>query len=231
MQHKIARRILKPALVMLVIGLWFLAGGTPADAQVDDWQVAAALEIEQRLQPPVMEGFTINPDQRNDFCGALTRFYHYRNYELAWVDRYGLLPEAALALSVLKQAATQGLRYTDYYNSWVDDLLGGMVTRPVILGASFDGKQVQLDLALTEMVLHYAYDRAMGRIDPHTIADRKAAASRPPRDLAHELAVMLDRGRLAAFFDSCIYCVKEFLLLKWFFKEIRGAAFHGLNAH
>jgi L,D-transpeptidase YcbB len=196
-------RILRPIWVLLAVGLLFSAGWWPAGARADDWLVAAALEVEQRLQPQRMDGLAISRDQGTDPCGALVRFYRHRNYEPAWVDRYGLLPEAALALSVLKQADNQGLRYADYYNPWVDEVLGGMITRPVILGNSFDGKQVQLDLALTDMVLRYVYDRAMGRIDSHTIADRRGADSAPPsRDLAWELAEMLDRGRLAAFFDA-----------------------------
>ena len=203
MRHEISRRILKTVLVMLVSSLLFLAGWFSPDVWADDWPLAAALEIEQRLQPPVMTAFAMSSDQGTDLCGALARFYRYRNYAPAWVDRYGLLPEAALALAVLKQADNQGLRYVDYYNPWVDDILGGMITRPVILGASFDGKQAALDLALSDMVLRYVYDRALGRIDPHTIADRRGAASPPPsRDLARELAEMLDRGRLASFFDT-----------------------------
>ena len=202
MRHEISRRILKPVLVMLVSGLLFSAGWFPPGVRADDWPLAAAIEVEQRLQPRVMDGVALSRDQGANLCGALARFYRYRNYAPAWVDRYGLLPEAALALAVLKQADNQGLRYADYYDSWVDDVLGGMITRPVILGASFDGKQVQLDLALTDMVLRYAYDRALGRIDPHTIADRRgAAAPSPSRDLAQELAETLDRGRLAAFFE------------------------------
>jgi L,D-transpeptidase YcbB len=202
MLHEGLRRILPTASAMLLGSLLFLAGWLPAGAWADDWPLTAAIEIEQRLQPQVMDGFAIRREQGTDLCGALARFYRYRNYAPAWVDRYGLLPEAALALAVLKQADNQGLRYADYYNPWVDDVLGGMITRPVILGDSFDGKQVPLDLALTDMVLRYVYDRTKGRIDPHTIADRKGAAAPPlSRDLARELAEMLERGRLAAFFE------------------------------
>jgi len=203
MLFETTRGIFRQGTVFLLSSLLLSGALFPAVSQADDWQLAAAIEIEQRLQPRLMDGFPDRPGlQGADACGALARFYRFRNYALAWVDRYGLLPEAALALSVLKQAGNQGLQDADYYDPWVDDLLDGMITRPVILGADFEGQQVRLDLVLTDMVLRYAYHRSMGRIDASVVADRPAGMSSPVRDLAWELAESLSHGRLAAFFET-----------------------------
>jgi murein L,D-transpeptidase YcbB/YkuD len=185
----------------LVIGPVLLLTALLGSAWGDEWQQAAANELRHWLQPPGAGERTGSADQGVDICSALVRFYRDRNYALAWVDRDGLLPEAALALAFIKQADTQGLRYADYYDPWVDDLLDGMITRPVILGAAFDGKQIQLDLALTDMVLRYAYQRTLGRTAPEIHFNEQPTPGQPPRDLAGELAEMMASGRLEQFFN------------------------------
>jgi len=193
LNNKIASAIIGQLLLMVC----FVAG-----ARADAWQLAAARELQQWLQPPMVNAFQDDHDGRIDYCGDLVRFYRYRDYRLAWVDRYGLLPEAALALSVIKQAGREGLRYADYYDPWVDELLDGMITRPVVLGEAFNGKQVQFDLVLSDMVLHYIHHRTAGRIDPKMLPDGLAVPVPLPQDFALELAEAMDRDRLAAFFDA-----------------------------
>jgi L,D-transpeptidase YcbB len=184
---------------ILVLGTVLLAG-LLTGALAGDWQIETARELEQRLQSP-WGGDTQNClDQRFDLFPAMTRFYSYRNYEPAWVDQFGLLPEGAMALATVKQAGIQGLRYADYHNPWLDDLLDGVTTRPVIIGPIFNGKQIQLDLVVTEMVLRYAWHRTMGRIDPAIIDDGTVSAKVPARDLAVALAEALEGGRLEHFF-------------------------------
>lgn len=196
------RQIVKHATYTMVAGLFFWAAWYPATAVADDFYLAAAREIKQRLEPRLMYGFPYSHAEDLDACDALVRFYRARRYTLAWVDRHGLLPEAALALSVLRQAGRQGLYAADYRDPWVDDLLQGTITRPVVLGAAFEGKQVQLDLALTDLVLRYAYHRDLGRIALEAIPESGTAPHAQRRDLATELARGLDEGRLAQFFEG-----------------------------
>ena len=190
--------MVKRGISLLMAGLVLLTC-LLAVAGADEWRVETARKLEQSLWPPLLSEVPGCPDPRFDFWSALTRFYEYRGYETAWVDRYGLLPEGAMALATVKQADRQGLRYSDYHDPWLDNLLDGITTRPVIIGEAFDGKQIQLDLVVTEMVLRYAWDRTMGRTGAD-MPDYGARAQKPlAEDLAVALAASLENGRLASF--------------------------------
>ncbi|MCB2170036.1 MAG: L,D-transpeptidase family protein [Deltaproteobacteria bacterium] len=184
---------------ILVFGAVMLLACLFTGASAGDWQTETARQLEQQLQSPLVGDTPSCPDRHFDSYRAVVRFYATRDYEPAWVDQFGLLPEGAMALAVVKQAGNQGLRYADYRNPWLDDLLDGVTTRPVIIGPTFNGKQVQLDLAVTEMVLRYAWHRTMGRIDPMMIYG-VTTEKEPVRDLAVALAESLESGRLDVFF-------------------------------
>jgi len=173
--------------------------GMLAGAVADEWQMATARELEQRLQPPVVSEIHNSPDSRFDLQAALIQFYQYRGYALAWVDRYGILPEGAMALAAVKRSGRKGLFYSDYQSPLLDDLLDGVVTRPVIIGAAFNGKQIQLDLVVTEMVLRYTWHCTMGRTEPSMLSGGVPAGKQPTRDLALALAKSLSSGRLDHF--------------------------------
>ena len=183
----------------LIIGQVLLMAAMLAGATADEWQMATAREIEQRLQPPVVTEGRNSPDPCFDLPTAMIHFYQYRDYALAWVDRYGLLPECAMALAAVKRAGRKGLFYSDYQSPLLDDLLDGMVTRPVIIGAAFNGKQIQLDLVVTEMVLRYAWHCTMGRTDPNILSGGVPSRKQPTRDLAVALAESISSGRLDLF--------------------------------
>ena len=186
----------------LVAGQVLLLTCVLSGAWAGDWQAETARRMQRWLQPAVVTKAVGCYAPRFDLYDALNRFYAQRDYAPAWVDRFGLLPEGAMALTAVKQAGRQGLLYADYHNPLLDVLLDGMITRPVIIGKVFNGKQIQLELVVTEMVLRYAYHRAMGRTDSTILAYAGAGLNNPPRDLAVELAQALEKGRLAEFFDQ-----------------------------
>ncbi|MDJ0883053.1 MAG: L,D-transpeptidase family protein [Desulfobacterales bacterium] len=165
-------------------------------ARADDWPVQAAHELRQRLQTIVTGDAARCDAPRIELDTAMVRFYQVRAFKPAWVDRYGLRPEGAMALAVVYQAADQGLHVADYRNPWLEEVMGGRVSRPVALGAAFDGQQIQLELAVTEMVLRYAWHCTSGRTDL-AMANFGLPLVRPVIDrLAVGLAEALDRGRL-----------------------------------
>ena len=165
----------------------------------DEWRAEAAQALEQALSPGMVGDGQSTCGRDFDLCRAMRRFYHHRDYEPAWVERYGLLPEGAIALTALHRAGTQGLRGKDYNAPWLGEVLDGVVSRPVLLGADFDGQQVKLDLALTELVLRYAYHRSMGRTATDLIHWDGPTRKPLGRDLATALAEALESGRLASF--------------------------------
>ncbi len=187
--------MLKKATAALAILLVILA--VPgAGASADDWPVEAAHELRQRLQT-IVTGDAMRCDTpRIALDTAMVRFYQVRAFKPAWVDRYGLRPQGAMALAVVYQAADQGLHAADYRNPWLEELMGGRVSRPVALGAAFNGQQIQLELAVTELVLRYAWHCTSGRTEL-AIANFGLPLARPVIDhLAVGLAEALDRGRL-----------------------------------
>lgn len=181
------------------MGLLLSLTGMRADAWAGGWRAETARELEQRLQFAAASEVRRCADPRFDLHTALMRFYRYRGFEPAWVDRYGLRPEGAMALAAVSQAEGQGLRYADYQDSWMEDLLDGMLTRPVIIGAAFDGKQIQLDLVVTTMVLRYVWHCTVGRTDADMLGIDRPSIEDPSQDLAVALAEALGRGRLEDF--------------------------------
>jgi murein L,D-transpeptidase YcbB/YkuD len=185
-----------------VIGLVLLLAcvfGGFTKVRAEDWPVAAAHALRQQLQARHADDAYRCGDQGMDLNEAMIRFYQVRAFRPAWVDRYGLRPEGAMALASVQQAGDQGLRDTDYRNRWLENLLGGIVTRPVIIGAAFEGQQVQFDLAVTAMVLRFAWDRTVGRADPVLMNFGPAAEKPSAAILAVALAEALDRGHLENF--------------------------------
>ena len=177
------------------MGLLLVAGRT-ADIRADEWPVAAAHELRQRLQTIVTADAPRCDDPRIELDTAMVRFYQVRAFKPAWVDRFGLRPEGAMALAGAYQAADQGLRSADYRNPWLEDLLDGMVSRPVALGAAFDGQQIQLDLVVTEIVLRYAWHLSAGRMDLAMRNFGRPLAEPKIDHLAVGLAEALNRGHL-----------------------------------
>jgi murein L,D-transpeptidase YcbB/YkuD len=182
-------------LIAQTLLMAWLAGTVAADA----WRWEAAGALRQILQPALVGQVPDSCPSEDDLCRAISRFYRHRDYRPAWVEREGLLPEGAIALTALHRAGFHGLRAVDYDDPWMDDLLDGVISRPVILGTVFDGQQIRLDLVLTELILRYAFDRSVGRTAPDLVgSDRPDRAALCP-DLAVALADALDEGRLGAF--------------------------------
>ena len=191
--------MMKRTIGFLMIGHLLLMTGMLSGAWGDEWQIAAARTIKQWVQPYAMLDEQLCSDQRFDLCTALTRFYAYRQYAPAWVDRWGVLPAGKLILNTLGRAGDQGLLSADYQSPWLDHLLDGSTVVPVASGADFIERRVRHDLVMTEMILRYAYDQTLGRIDPVMLAYEEKPQPAPPRDLALELAASLASGRLKFF--------------------------------
>lgn len=160
-------------------------------------------KLQQWLQPKMIPAVWGCSEQRFHLHDALIRFYEYRRFQPAWVDSNGLLPEGEAVLQTLRQAATQGLHSFDYYNRMLDDLLSSMVSISVVDRPVIAEKHLKLDLILTEMILRYAFHVTDGRTDPSIPKFGLKSDDRPEsqvhRDMAGELAAMVDSGGLATF--------------------------------
>jgi murein L,D-transpeptidase YcbB/YkuD len=181
------------ALVLLVVGY--------TAVRAEGWATAAAHELRQRLQIARMDGAPHCTVPDIDLDAAMIRFYQVRDFRPAWVDRYGLRPQGAMALAAVYRAADRGLVASDYRIPWLEELLDGMVSRPVIVGAAFEGRQVVADLAVTAALLRFAWHSTTGRARP-AMDHFGPPAVKPSIDhLAIALAESLDRGNLDVFLD------------------------------
>lgn len=195
--------LLKKWIYILLIGQLWLITSLCAAAPADERGQLVDQKLRQWLQPKMMPAVWGCSEQRFLLHDAMIRFYEYRRYQPAWVDNNGLLPEGEAVLETLRQAAAQGLHSFDYYNRVLDDILSGMVSMPVGDRPAIVEKHLRLDLILTEMILRYAFHVTDGRTDPSILKfglksdDR--SESQVHRDLAVELAAMVDNGELATF--------------------------------
>ncbi len=90
---------------------------------------------------------------------VLLPFYAERNYQPLWLDWDRHTPRSAALLTVLDQAAAEGLRAADYAPGAVCDEVHGRVREPV-----------SCELRLSDALLRYAHDVNVGVVSP-AVAD------------------------------------------------------------
>ena len=193
------RRKVFNRLVGLAFGMMVITVGLQTGAAAEEWLAASTDELRQRLHTIITEDAVQCDDPRVAIDAAMVRFYQERAFKPAWVDRYGLRPEGAMALATVYQAADQGLSYADYRNPWLENLLDGTVSRPVVLGVEFEGQQIQLDLVVTETLLRFAWHVTAGRMASGIVNYGLPMARPTINRLAFELAEALDRGSLSVY--------------------------------
>jgi L,D-transpeptidase YcbB len=166
------------------------------------------------LRPPVLSDVSEASAGRYDLLASVARFYAYRHYRLAWVDRYGLLPSGEIALHALDSAAGEGLPPVDIRSERQSRRQDHLTTVSAVEEPASIESLVQRDLAITGMVLQFAYQMSNGRIDPSVLAEAWQTGPKPSRDLASELAGMLGAGQLPVFFESLVPCQRYYQDLK-----------------
>jgi murein L,D-transpeptidase YcbB/YkuD len=193
---------LKKGAGFLAVGHLLLTTVILSRAAATDWGIEAAGRMQQWLTPHSMTVAQGCSGQNPDSCADLIRFYQHRRFQLAWVGPNGLSPEGVLAMGAIRQAGSHGLLPSDYGQSWLDLLLDDLKAMPPNGGTTKSETYIQLDLAMTDMILRYAYHRTMGRTSPDLRVYGKQANVGQCRDLAGDLADMLTRGRLGDFLEA-----------------------------
>lgn len=195
-------KLFKKWIYFLLIGHCLLMTTLLPAALADEWRQQTTHRLQQWLRPKMVSAIWGCSEQRFDLHAALIRFYKYRQYRLAWVDSHGLLPEGEIILATIRHAAGQGLQSLDYYNQQLDELLNSLVAHPVVNQPVLIDKHIFLDLILTEMILRYAFHVTDGRTDPTMVSYSDKPGPPVHRDVAMELAAMLDQGDLAVFLEK-----------------------------
>jgi murein L,D-transpeptidase YcbB/YkuD len=172
---------LVPAVLLLLAVAAF--GAQPEDAA-------------SRVQTIVAEGR--NPIlARPDFgpqTGEMWRFYESAGYSPAWFLDGRPRPAAAMAISALRDAVSQGLTPGDYDVLRLDEEL-----RTVTEGGSPGGQALALlDTALSVSLLRYLSDLHTGRVNPGSIGF-KLDIQPKKRDLSGLLREGIASGRLTGW--------------------------------
>lgn len=149
----------------------------------------------------------------------LQHFYELGGFQLVWFGSERALQNTQTALSVLQQAAAQGLKAEHYelaeLQRWVDSAKNN---------AALDVKQVVLyDTAISIVMLRYMYDLHFGQVDPHTI-DFKFALRPKNQDLAELLYQSIQAGTLANLNTNLEPQLKQYKLLKQALADYRDLA-------
>lgn len=140
-------------LALLVI---LLQGGWLRRADTTGIDVTAAAELRDFLNHPQLRGLTIA------LSPEIQRFYFLTGYSLAW-SQHGVPTTQAFAIrESFQNARTKGLDPEDYGAARLSARLAEMLHHQATCA-----ELAKFDIEFTAVVIHFASDLNIGRIDPH----------------------------------------------------------------
>jgi murein L,D-transpeptidase YcbB/YkuD len=152
---------------------------------------------------------------------ALRAFYTETGETLAWTGRSGPSKQAEAAVALLASAERFGLAPADYHAADLSAEHAVVRDAP----ASERKKRVAVfDIRITEALLRFGRDVAIGRVEPRTI-DAAAQPQREQPDLGATLAA--SRADLDAWIEQIEPRHPEYVRLKEGLAALRGAAAKG----
>ncbi|MBR9987760.1 MAG: L,D-transpeptidase family protein, partial [Desulfosarcina sp.] len=147
-------------------------------------------------------------DQPSNAAGGnplapVARFYRMVDYQPVWVDANGLRSQGKILWRAIMGSAGDGLRPDDYLVPALVPPLKDAASFSHEVRLSYPKQYVQMDVALTAVMLKYAIHLEQGRIAPQTLAHMGVADQPTPgSDLPAELAAAVKEDRLTAFIEA-----------------------------
>ena len=133
----------------------------------------------------------------------VARFYHMVGYRPVWVDSNGLRPQGQILWRTIMASASDGLRPDDYLFPALAPPRNDSVSFSDVIRLSHLEPDVQMDVALTGVMLTYATHLWQGRIASESLASMGFSGQRTRgRDLPAELAAAVKEDRLSAFIEA-----------------------------
>ncbi len=133
----------------------------------------------------------------------VARFYRMVDYRPVWVDANGLRSQGHILWTAIMASASDGLRPDDYLFPALAQRWNDSVSFSDAIRLSYLKRYVQMDVALTGVMLDYATHLWQGRIASETLTHMGFSGQRTRgRDLPAELAAAVKEDRLAAFFEA-----------------------------
>ena len=140
-------------------------------------------------------------------CGnpltPVARFYRMVDYRPVWVDANGLRSQGQILWTAIMASSSDGLRPDDYLFPALSHPWNDSVSFSEAIRLSFLKRYIQMDVALTSVMLNFATDLWQGRIASETLTHMGFTSQQTQnRDLPAELAAAVKEDRLTAFIEA-----------------------------
>ncbi|UCG66192.1 MAG: L,D-transpeptidase family protein [Deltaproteobacteria bacterium] len=130
-------------------------------------QVAESLQ--SRFSPSAEEHMTVCRGDLLCSSAVLPRFYAHRDFQPAWINDQGLLPQSMSLIEAIHGAYQEGLRPEDYHLANIEALIDEAVKGVTGYDSPEPEKLADLDLLLTDAFLLYASHLLSGHVNPESI--------------------------------------------------------------
>ena len=193
---------------------------SPTMAAAETTHAAVEDDLQAWLTPIAQVG-----DENPDAAGGnpltpVARFYRMVDYRPVWVDANGLRWQGQILWRAIMASASDGLRPDDYLFPALAEPWNDSVSFSDAIRLSYLKRYVQMDVALTGVMLTYATHLWQGRIASETLThlgftDQPARS----RNLPVELAAAVKEDRLSAFLEALRPRQKAYRRLKSTLKQ------------
>ncbi len=134
---------------------------------------------------------------------SVAQFYRMVDYRPVWVDGNGLQSQGRILWKAIASSASDGLRPDDYHFPALTQPWNDSVSFADAIRLSRLKGYVQIDVALTGVMLDYATHLGQGRLASEALAHMGFTGRRTRgRDLPAELAAAVKEDRLSAFIEA-----------------------------
>ena len=147
-------------------------------------------------------------DKSSDAAGGnpltpVARFYRMVDYRPVWVNANGLRSQGQILWTAIMASSSDGLRPDDYLFPALSHPWNDSVSFSEAIRLSFLKRYIQMDVALTSVILNFATDLWQGRIASETLTHMGFTSQQTQnRDLPAELAAAVKEDRLTAFIEA-----------------------------
>lgn len=147
-------------------------------------------------------------DKSSDAAGGnpltpVAQFYRMVDYRPVWVDANGLRSQGQILWTAIMASSSDGLRPDDYLFPALSHPWNDSVSFSEAIRLSFLKRYIQMDVALTSVMLNFATDLWQGRIASETLTHMGFTSQQTQnRDLPAELAAAVKEDRLTAFIEA-----------------------------
>lgn len=209
----------------IIASLWFML---PLPASSNPLSDSPQDLLRSWLQP-LSQSPLSNKKNNIHSLNTVARFYKQGHYQLAWLDRNGLMHQGELLLKRLESANRQGLNPAEYQlKRWEPVLTSAHLGN---VGGNLDPLDdiVRWDIALTHLFLKYATDLQHGRLHPDAFnLVQRPKSNLSPELIAQHLKVAIREDHLKSFFQdlsprhTAYHTLKKYLVRYETIKQMGG---------